>query len=408
MAAILANEKLKRFFIVCPVGFEKMLVQEMREVWPLLLGKNAQAQTSDFPELKILKGGVEFETEDFLGFQLNFFLKIPSRILLRLAEFKARDFPKLHDKVKRISWQEYFHTSAIEFKVAAGGSRLNNEKRLEETLRKTLADILPKSKTGEIEGQIYLRMQDDLCTLSLDTSGEHLHKRGWSPLKGEAPLRETIAVFILRTLQNGVNSEKIKDITLLDPMLGSGTFLTEARAMHSPQFSRPFAFQKFRSCPKLFLSPALAFNYKLPARPSFKAFRGSDIDQEMVGVATENFHGLEKDLQKWERKNFKAADVKIEQRDVLGDEAPAFEGPLWIVTNPPYGERLNASTQDGLADYAEALVRLKPAKLAFLYPEKSRLRKELVPASYKISAEIPILNGGLKTFLTILEPRSPS
>jgi putative N6-adenine-specific DNA methylase len=398
--------KLKRFFIVCPVGFEKMLAQELREVWPLLLERNAQPQAHDFPELKMLKGGIEFETEDFLGFQLNFFLKIPSRILLRLAEFKARDFPKLHDKIKKIPWQEYFHSSAVEFKVAAAGSRLNNEKRLEETLRKTLADILPAKKGGEIEGQIYLRMQDDLCTLSLDTSGEHLHKRGWGILKGEAPLRETIATFILRTLSHGVSDETLSQITLFDPMVGSGTFLTEARASNAPQFSRPFAFQKFKSCPKLFLSPQFAFNYKIPVKKGFKAFRGSDVDQEMVEVSTENFRQLESQLQKWERKNFKSADCKILADDVFGAEPPITEGPLWIVTNPPYGERLNAATEDGLADYAEALVRLKPAKLAFLYPEKSRLRKPLVPASYKISAEIPILNGGLKTFLTILEPKS--
>ena len=400
---------MKRFFIVCPVGFEKMLADELREVWPLLLEKSAQPQGREFPELKMLKGGIEFETEDFLGFQLNFFLKIPSRILLRLAEFKARDFPKLHDKIKKIPWQEYFHSSAVEFKVAAAGSRLNNEKRLEETLRKTLADILPPSKTGETEGQIYLRMQDDLCTLSLDTSGEHLHKRGWGILKGEAPLRETIATFILRTLKAGVSEDVIAEATLLDPMLGSGTFLTEARAAHAPQFSRPFAFQKFKSCPKLFLSPQFAFNYKLPVHKGFKAYRGADVDQEMVEVSRENFMQLEAQIQKWERKNFKAADVKIEQGDIFDTAASAvFGGPLWIVTNPPYGERLNAATEDGLADYAEALVRLKPAKLVFLYPEKSRLRKALVPASYKISAEIPILNGGLKTFLTILEPRASS
>lgn len=396
---------MKKFFIVCPLGFEKSVEAEMRAAWPALLAKNGQPHGLEFPALTVLKGGIEFETDEFVALQFNFFLKTASRILLRLAEFKARDFPKLHERIRRVPWQEYFRSSHVELKTAAARSRLNNEKRLEETLRKTLAEILPVGGAGgDPEGAIYLRMDDDLCTLSLDTTGEHLHKRGWGALKGEAPLRETIAHFILRSLTRGVSPAHLAEVELFDPMMGSGTFLTEARAWNFPQFSRPFAFQKWKSTPKLFLSPQFPLNYKLTAdRGPFRSYRGNDVDAEMVAVSEGNFRELEKQMNAVQKSAFASADFQPMQGDVFELKPSEFSNPLWIVTNPPYGERLHASTRDGLADYAEALAALAPERMAFLYPEKSRLRKEKIPSGYSLTVELPILNGGLKTLLTILD-----
>jgi putative N6-adenine-specific DNA methylase len=399
---------MKKFFVVCPLHQEMALAAEIRACWPLLIGKDGQVAPAPSPALRILKGGVELECDEVHGYQLNFFLKTASRILLRLAEFKARDFPKVHEKIKALPWQEYFRTSRLEYVVAASRSRLNHEGRLRDTLEKTLRNLLPPAG-AQAEGTVYLRMENDLCTLSLDTTGEHLHKRGWAPLKGEAPLRETLAQIILRQLIGDTEPEKLARIHLFDPMAGSGTFLLEARASHFPQWGRPFAFQKFKSCPKIFLSPSFIFNYRLPRATAFKSLIASDRDEKILLAAQKNAQSLEAEIARFEKKNYEAATWVWEVADLFADtlpKPPAGE-ELWIVSNPPYGERLRDSAEGDMGAYFAALAATKAGQIALLHPEKMKLKKAQVPAGYKISAEIPLLNGGLKTLLTVLKLDTP-
>ncbi len=392
---------MKKFFVVCPIGFELTVVSEIQECWPLLIGKDGRPSAVPVPALKVDKGGVEIACEEILGFQLNFFLKTASRVLLRLAEFKVRDFPKLHDKITGIAWQEYFTSSNLNYEISASKSRLNHEGRIEETFVKTLKNIL-KAPSAEPEGSVYVRVFDDLCTISLDTSGEHLHKRSWATLKGEAPLRESIAAFILRHLIQGVTAEDLQKVTICDPMMGSGSFLLEARALKFPNLTRNFAFKKFKSCPKLLLSPAFALNYKLPSSLLFKAFMGSDIDSKIVPAAQKNWQSLEAELEKTERKNFVKAICELAQKDLFAD-FNRVPDKTWVVANPPYGERLQDGVGGELSDYFAAFAASGAEKIAVLYLASQSLAKKHCPESYKITAEIPILNGGLKTLLTVLQ-----
>ncbi|WP_374030508.1 class I SAM-dependent RNA methyltransferase [Bdellovibrio bacteriovorus] len=390
---------MNRFFVATPLDFEKLALAEMKEVWPFLLGKDAKPHTLPFPEVTVLEGGFEFETELFIGLQLNFFLKTANRVLLRMTSFKAKDLPKFYQKFKALPWIDFLPHAHVEWEVAAQKSRLNNEKRLQESAEAALTEIFKGVKGKETCASIYIRMDDDTCTISLDSTGEHLHKRGWATLKGEAPLRETLAAILLKEIIGNTNPAETSQITLVDPMMGSGTFLCEARALWAGQFVRDFAFKKWKRAPKLFQSSSFALNYKMPAAHPFKAYVGFDIDEDMIPAAEGNFGEVERQLQAVQ----KAAFVKAPHKFIHGNSLEISEdvGPSWLVVNPPYGERLPVAGSGGLKALAKLLCeRHKPLKLGILYPEKERLGT--VPAGYKLLKEVKINNGGLRCLFTVL------
>jgi putative N6-adenine-specific DNA methylase len=392
---------VNRFFISTPLGFENTALQEMKEIWPYLLGKDAKTHSLSFPEVTVLMGGLEFETELFQALQLNFFLKTANRLLLRMTSFRTKDLPKFYQKFKALPWKEYLQHGNVDWEVAAQKSRLNNEKRLQESAEKALQEIFAGQSGDAACASIYIRMEDDLCTISLDATGEHLHKRGWTVLKGEAPMRETIAAELLREMIGEATPAEVAAVTLCDPMMGSGTFLTEARGLWSGQFQRDYAFKNWKKCPKLFLSPSFALNYEIPARAPFKSVLGMDINPEMPEIGLKNFNEVETQLKAYQRDEFKSQEHKFWVQDALqGVDLP---GPLWMVVNPPYGERLPVAGKGGLKALAAELCRLyKPQKLGILYPDKDKVQP--VPNGYQIEKELKINNGGIRCLFTILTP----
>lgn len=393
---------MNKFFVSTPLGFENTALTEMKEAWPYLLGKDAKTHALPFPEIEVHQGGLEFETDLFAALQLNFFLKTANRVLLRMTSFRTKDLPKFYQKFKSLPWKEYLPHGHVEWEVAAQKSRLNNEKRLQESAEKALSELFAGNTGATPCASIYIRMEDDLCTISLDSTGEHLHKRGWSVLKGEAPLRETIAAELLREMIGEETPAEVQSVTLCDPMMGAGTFLTEARSLWAGQFQREFAFKNWKKCPKLFLSPSFSLNYEMPAKAPFKALIGCDLNGEMLPVAKKNFEEVEAQLKSHQRDRFQSAPIEFKQQDAL--KGAAFSAtPLWMVVNPPYGERLPVAGRGGLKALASELCRqYKPQKLGILYPDKERVQP--VPEGYQILKELKINNGGLRCLFTILTP----
>ncbi|WII73820.1 RNA methyltransferase [Bdellovibrio sp. 22V] len=391
---------MNRFFVSTPLDFEENALLEMKEIWPYLLGKDAKTHTLPFPEVDVVQGGLEFETDLFAALQLNFFMKTANRVLLRMTSFKTRDLPKFYQKFKSLPWREYLPHAHVEWEVAAQKSRLNNEKRLQESAEKALREIFGEPKEATPCGAIYIRLDDDLCTISLDSTGEHLHKRGWSVLKGEAPLRETIAAYLLRAMIDQATPAELSQVTLLDPMMGSGTFLCEARGLWSGHFARPYSFQKWKKAPKLFLSPSFALNYELPVRNIFRRYIGFDVNADMLPAAEKNFAEVERQLREVQRDLFQKAEHLFKQQDALTGEFSS-DSPLWMVVNPPYGERLPVAGKGGVRALAQVLCeRYKPHKLGILYPDKERVTP--VPEGYQVLKEHKINNGGLRCLFTIL------
>ncbi len=393
------DQNQEKFYISCALGFEEGLAQEILQVWPLLIEINGQANQAPLPEVSLEMGGVYLKAPFEMGLQLNYFLKTAHRILWRVTEFKVRDFPKLFEKIQKISWANYLNGTKIEWVVAANKSRLNNEKRIKETCAEAFAKISAKIHgTSQVTQAVYVRISDDLCTISLDTSGENLHKRGWGALRGEAPLRETLAAFLIREMVEGASPAKTQQVTVVDPMCGSGTLILEAASLWQPVFDREFSFLEWKNTPKIFKSPLLKKNYKLLQKSApFKSYLGYDIEEKALAAARENQKTLES---KTEIENLK---IRFEIENLFNGEKKKL-GPVWCVANPPYGERLRVEGQETFS-YQDLLERIadkfSPERIGILLPNKSSVKKLKAPLTHKKRKEISFSNGGLEVVYLI-------
>lgn len=394
---------MESFYISCQLGFEESLQGEIREVWPWLIGLNGQPHQEALPEMVQEKGGVLIKTSFELGLQLNFFLKTAHRVLWRVAEFKVRDFPKLFEKIQKIPWGNYLQSREVEWVVAAAKSRLNHEKRIEETCKEAFQKISgkitePKEASESFKQSVYVRLYDDLCTVSLDTSGENLHKRGWGSMKGEAPLRETLASYLVRQLMEEVSPAHLKEVTMVDPLCGSGTILLEAASLWQPVFKRAFSFLKWKNTPKILKSALLSKNYQFLSDPTpFKKYLGFDLNEKVLVAARENLRVMK------EHTAVGDFDIRFEKEDLFSG-AVRTEGEVWCLANPPYGERLHVQGQD-VFSYQDLLQRLgdkfHAEKIGVLLPNKSLVRSLTAPSGYHKTKEVPFSNGGLDVLFLV-------
>ena len=309
------------FFVVAPPGLETLCRRELAAI----LG--------DGRSLRPVHGGVVFEgrLEDL--YRANLQLRTASRVLMRLAEFKAAGFGALAKRLAEIPWELYLPAGQLPaVHVTARHSRLYHSQAVAERVRAAVARRLEVSIDGPLPvdrsatpQQLFVRLQDDRLTLSLDSSGENLFKRGIKTHGGRAPLRETLAAAIL--LMAGYRGAE----PLLDPMCGSGTLLIEAAmiACNIPaNINRDwFGFQTWKDYdPSLFATiheASLSRTRDFPFR-----ITGYDKAPSAVRKATGNIEGAR--LSEF---------IQVEQRDFF-KTSREDEGPLFLICNPPYGDRL--------------------------------------------------------------------
>lgn len=378
-----------RFFASCVLGGEDILEKEIETCRPFCLDVEGKPSASAFQILERHKGGIEFEAALEVGFALNYWLKTANRILLRLSAFHAQSPPRLFDRLKNVDLRPYVREGGFQFKVEARQCRVSNEKQI----RRLADDLWPVNEDAETT--LLLRGDNDEWVLSLDTSGEHLHKRGLRLHAGAAPLRETLAALTLRMLLEGEPWGARQQATVLDPMSGSGTFLIEAWNLDRPVASRGFAFQNFKNCPKILLSESYWKNLD-PEWTRGKAFRqlvAGELDEELLPL-------LEKNLQQ--------IDVETTVRD--GDCFSAMsraawgildDGPLWIVMNPPYGERLGGL--DWVQKTYDFCVGLRAQKLAVWVPQTAYTKFTQNMRNLKPLRDVEISNGGIHCHLMIYQ-----
>ncbi len=288
-------------------------------------------------------GGVHFTSSMDGLFRISLRSRCCTRILLRLAEFKALSFPELYNKAGRVPWQRYVNSEAeIEMRAACHGSRLLHSGRVEQAVLDAIRDrcqrngatdsmLRPDLTAAEetFRMQILVRLDKDICTLSLDCSGERLDRRGYRLASGKAPLRETIAASILHWM------DWKTDEVLMTPMCGSGTFAIEAAWMARQR--------------------AAGLNHGFPFMhwPSFKQKRWQRAKDKAVAMQTRTeirIFATELDARiiKQARENAEQAGVgdviRIEQLDVRKLRVPEnISGPGLIVCNPPYGDRIKGN-----------------------------------------------------------------
>ncbi len=358
-----------KFFAVALPGLEDLVQAEIAE-W--------------FPDLAVepVHGGVNVEASLGRGLAMNQVLKTPTRILLRVAEFRARDFPTLYKSVKKIHWRDYVDPSCeLEVHVSTRLSRLKIKSRIEETCQDAWVDYRNEARVTAVRGRkigLYVRFVEDVCTLSLDTSGERLHKRGSRSFVGEAPLRETIAAALIQMVERKHAGAEGHAVEVVDPMAGSGTFLLEAAFRDEVIQSREFAFDHF--------ARAQVEVPSAPVRPfRFESLVGYEADKKTLGAARENLKNLE--------------GVHLRGEDFFKAEPlPPTERRRWVFCNPPYGERIRV--KEPLADLYVRLFEAvekncRPDLACFLLPSKAVKGKFRLPPGWKVAEKRPFVNGGI-------------
>lgn len=365
---------MKQFFVIAPLGLEEDLMRELREIEGFLLGANGRSSPQGFASVEVIKGGVLIEAEPLLALQLHSFSKLASRILMRIAKFRATEFSILEKELRKVDPKTWIGDAKFSLKVSATRSKLGHEKRILETASRAWRALKPEDENPQ--QRFYLRSDQDQFELSLDLTGAHLHERGIArDLGGLAPIRETLAAALVRYLRQDEPASSLSQIHLMDPMAGSGTLISEAAHLDVPLFSRTFAFQSQPWIPKILQSASFAQNYRLPAKSSaWAGFYAWD----------ENPEARER-LQELARRQNLALELK------RGNEFKGA-GRVWVIANPPYGERLKAIPTPELLGL---LLAPKPERVAVILPEN--LARDLMRTWSKdwTLSQQRVSNGGL-------------
>ncbi|MFO7660231.1 MAG: methyltransferase [Candidatus Cloacimonadaceae bacterium] len=279
-----------------------------------------------------IRGGIFLKGHQSTVMRLNFCCRTLSRILIEIAHFEARNFAQLEKQFALVPWRDYIDAQKLTFRVTSYQSELYHEKAIEERLINSLAQILGKTVTvvgspdEENSQLISIYAKRDRFTVRMDSTGAHLHKRGYGIHKEDAPLRETLACAMLIT--SGFN-EKIQQ--LCDPMCGSGTIPIEAALMAKnvplSEF-RTFAFQNW-SCFQSEIETKIRTELmsKIIESPKVKII-ASDSDEKAIASALANAKqaGVDNLIE------FRTMELSKNNIDKNFD----------VVTNPPWGKRLAA------------------------------------------------------------------
>lgn len=298
-------------------------------------------------------GRVYFEGELADIARTNLWLRSADRIKIVIGQFEAKTFDQLFEQVKALPWDEFLPLDAA-FPVAGRSVRstLHSEPDVQAITKKAIVDKLStvyhrRTRLAETGATYPLEVSilKDLVTISLDTTGASLFKRGYRLEKGEAPLKENFAAALI------LLSRWQTDMPFVDPTTGSGTIAIEAALLGhniAPGMQREFAFEAFDWLPDSILSDAKDEARALVKMDQTLEIFGYDIDQNMVDIARLNA-----------QKAGVLHQVRFKQLAVKDFTTDLTNGIL--IANPPYGKRLSDQTQ-ARALYKEMGQTYRPLK----------------------------------------------
>jgi putative N6-adenine-specific DNA methylase len=341
-------------------------------------------------ETKTTYKGVYFKADLPTLYKINYTSRLLSRVLAPLKTFHCHTTNILTQRAKKIHWEDFFSidkTFAISASVSK--SRITNSLYASQCLKDGIADYFrdkygkrPNVEVVNPDVRFNLHIEKDTAVISLDTSGESLHKRGYRLLAGEAPMQETLAAAIVRISKwDGENP-------LWDPMCGSGTILCEA-LMHYCRIPA----QKLRKKFGFFNMPDFDRNIwnkmkeetdnKIRPLPE-NIIRGSDKSQQAIEVAKNNLSHLPYS---------DSVDLSCKPFQHLKE----FENGT-IITNPPYGMRLGEleEVQALYKEFGDYLKTNCTGTTTLIYTGNTELRKSI---GLKTSRRIPLDNGKLEGVL---------
>ena len=382
------------FFATCPKGLEYLLRDEL-----IALGADAHEA----------RAGVRFEGYLECAYRACLESRLASRILLTLAEFDAADADALYAGTRTIDWSEHLAPDATLAIDATGTSgAIMHSGFAAQKVKDAIADqcrerfgMRPTIRPERPDARLNLRLSKGRATLSLDLSGEPLHRRGWRREQGEAPLKENLAcAMLLRARWPEIYAQ---GGALVDPMCGSGTLLIEAAWMAAcvaPALQRDyFGFLGWRGHDAA-LWQALHDAAQERAQEGLRGLRpcffGSDSDPRMIAVATHNLQtaGV-------------AGFVTLEKHAVeYLDPRPGFATGL-VITNPPYGERMGdlATLPAMYRAFGERLRAGFAGWHAAILTSEPELERAL---GLRADKHYVLFNGAIECRLALLEVRAPS
>jgi putative N6-adenine-specific DNA methylase len=369
-----AGATRRRIFIVSPPGVEPVTAREIRQ-----LGLTPEEE----------QGGLALDATSRELYSLNLHLRTASRVLVRVAEFRARTFYELERHSARVPWRDFLDSGRpVRLRVTSRKSRLYHQRAIEQRLLAAIGAPEAPVEDEEAEGQsaqlFIVRFLHDRCVISADSSGALLHLRGYRRAVARAPLRETLAATLLLATGWGGSAP------LLDPMCGSGTVPIEA-ALIARQ-----------------IPPGLANAALSPRRYAFEHW--SDFDQgalgEVVSRARERVRmraeirilGSDRDAGAIEASEANAEragvreDLELSVRPVSAVAEPGAAG--WVVTNPPYGVRVGEtdSLRDLYATLGKVARRAIPDGTVAMLSADRRLEAQLrIPLQEVLATR----NGGI-------------
>ncbi|MDV3250225.1 class I SAM-dependent RNA methyltransferase [Devosia sp. BK] len=282
-----------------------------------------EALENGFASARVTDGGVTFEGTWADVWRANLVLRGPTRILARFAEFRAMHLAQLDKRSRKIPWGDFLSRNVpLRVEASCKRSRIYHAGAAAQRVATAIAEEFGAPITEDAALRVMVRIEDDLVTLSIDTTGESLHKRGFKEAVNKAPMRETMAAMFLRQCGfDGIES-------VLDPMCGSGTFVIEAAEIASgliPGRQRSFAFE---SLPSFDAKAFAALRPDTSTLTPSVLFHGSDRDAGAIRMANENATRSGVD-----------AITRFEQKSIEELEPPAGPSGL-VILNPPYGTRI--------------------------------------------------------------------
>lgn len=341
-------------------------------------------------ETEVAYKGVYFKADLQTLYRINYTSRLISRVLAPLVSFPCRSTDYLYQKSKKIHWEDFCSLKkTFSISASVSNSRINNSLYASQCLKDGIADYF-RSKNGKRpdvevvnpDVRFNLHIEKDTATISLDTSGESLHKRGYRLLAGEAPMQETLAAAIIRISKwDGQN-------TLYDPMCGSGTILCEA-LMHycripAQTLRKKFGFYNLPEFNRNEWNKVKA-DSDSNVRPLLKnIIRGSDKSPDAIKIARKNLSRL-------------PYSDAVELSSTSFDQIKEFESGT-LITNPPYGIRLGESeeVQNLYKVFGDFLKTKCAGTSAFIYTGNPELRKFI---GLKTTKRIPLDNGKLEGLL---------
>lgn len=352
-------------------GLEEVLAEELT-----VLGAS---------DVQIGRRMVSFSGDKEMMYRANFCLRTATRILKPIKEFNAKNADEVYDAIKNIVWEDYMdvnNTFAVDAVVFSNEFR--HSMFVSYKVKDAIVDYF-RDKTGKRPSvrihrpdiSLNIHIAETRCTLSLDSSGESLHRRGYRQEAVEAPLNEVLAAGMI--LQAGWKGET----DFIDPMCGSGTIPIEAaliaRNIAPGLFRKEFAFERWVDFDKELFeevynddSQEREFNHKIYA---------NDNNPNAIEIASRNIKaaGVSKD-------------IELALKPIQRLEQPTE--PTLMITNPPYGERI--STDDILGLYEVIGERLKHAFLGNTAWILSYREECFVKIGLRPSLKLPLFNGPLE------------